>query len=136
MKSKSKWLWLIAIIGLTAISCDIQTTDNGNQTTAHSHTAGAAATCTTPQTCTTCGEVMQTAKGHDFGDDSDWAEDVEAASCTHPSQDTRDCKNAPCTVKDKRAGSHPALGHNIPGAYPATCMADGFTGIGHCTRCG
>jgi len=132
MICKLKCLWLIAvtaIIGLVVMACD-----NGNQTTAHTHTAGAAATCVTPQTCTTCGEVMQTAAGHDFEHD-DWDEDAIDASCEHPSYDTIACKNAPCTVKDRRTGSHPALGHDLPGAKAATCMADGITGIGHCNRC-
>ena len=129
---------IIAIIGFTMFGC-ADPKDNDNITPkpcANGHTAGAAATCLTPQTCTTCDAVLQAAKGHAFGDDFDWAEDAEAATCTHPSHDTRDCKNVPCTVKDKRAGSHPALGHNIPGAYPATCKAVGFTGIGDCDRCG
>ena len=98
---------IVAVIGLVVVTCD-----NGNTPT------------TDP--CAT---------GHNFGDDSDWVPDAEAATCTHPSHDTRDCKNAPCTVKDRRAGSHPALGHDLPGAYPATCMADGYTGIGTCKRC-
>ena len=98
---------IVAVIGLVVVTCD-----NGNTPT------------TDP--CAT---------GHNFGDDSDWVQDAEAATCTYPSHDTRDCKNAPCTVKDRRAGSHPALGHDLPGAYPATCMADGYTGIGTCKRC-
>ena len=129
MKNKLNLLWLIAVIGLVVMACD-----NGNQTTAHVHTAGAAATCVTPQTCTTCGEVMQGATGHDFEHD-DWDEDEINASCEHPSYDTIACKNAPCTMKDRRTGSHPALGHDLLGAYPATCTAEGYTGIGHCNRC-
>jgi len=129
MKNKLNLLWLIAVIGLVVMACD-----NGNQTTAHVHTAGAAATCVTPQTCTTCGEVMQGATGHDFEHD-DWDEDEINASCEHPSYDTIACKNAPCTIKDRRTGSHPALGHNITGAYAATCTAEGYTGTGHCNRC-
>jgi len=130
MKNKLNLLWLIAVIGLVVMACD-----NGTTTPAHTHTAGAAATCLTPQTCTTCGEVLQTAKGHNFGDDSDWVEDAIEATCIHPSKDTKACKNAPCGEIEDRTGSHPALGHALPGAYPATCMADGFTGIGTCERC-
>jgi len=132
MICKLKCLWLIAvtaIIGLAVSACD-----NGGTTSAHTHTAGAAATCVTPQTCTSCGEVMQGATGHDFEHD-DWDEDEIDASCEHPSYDTIACKNAPCTIKDKRTGSHPALGHDLPGAYAATCMAKGSTGTGHCYRC-
>ncbi|MBE6683069.1 MAG: hypothetical protein E7595_02830 [Ruminococcaceae bacterium] len=34
---------------------------------AHVHTPGTAATCTSAQTCTTCGEVLEAAKGHTAG---------------------------------------------------------------------
>ena len=127
--SKSAWMLILITIGLAVSACD-----NGGTTSAHTHTAGAAATCVTPQTCTSCGEVMQGATGHDFEHD-DWDEDEIDASCEHPSYDTIACKNAPCTIKDKRTGSHPALGHDLPGAYAATCMAKGSTGTGHCYRC-
>ena len=133
MKKKQKVLGIIAVIatvGFAAIACD-----NGTTTSSHTHTAGAAATCTTPQTCTTCDAVLQAATGHDFGDDSDWVKDAEEATCTHPSHDIRNCTNAPCTEKDRRTGSHPALGHNLPGAYAATCTATGSTGTGLCDRC-
>ena len=42
---------------------------------AKGHTPGAAATCTTPQVCTVCGEVIVPAKGHVPGDE---------ATCTNP----------------------------------------------------
>jgi len=139
MTRKRKWntfpgmAGIIAIIGFAAIACDND--DTTPNPCANGHTAGAAETCVTPQTCTTCGAVMQAATGHDF-DHDDWVEDAIAATCTDPSYDTRDCKNAPCTVKNKRTGKHRTLGHDLPDAYPATCMEDGFTGTGHCDRCG
>jgi len=72
MKHANK-LWLIlaviALIGFVVISCD-----NGNGNGACTHTAGAVATCTTDQTCTTCGVVMQAKLGHD--------ESGAAATCT------------------------------------------------------
>jgi len=123
-------LILILIIGFTVFGCD-----DGNTTPAHSHTAGDAATCTTPQTCTTCGAVLQAAIGHDYGDDSVWVQNAEDATCTDPSYDIRNCGNAPCIEKDRRTGSNPALGHDLPGAYPATCMATGSAGTGDCDRC-
>lgn len=63
----------------------------------HSHTAGAAATCTSPQTCTTCGEVLKKALGH-----------IETGGCT---------TNVTC-VRCKAVISGPT-GH-IPGPA-ATC---------------
>jgi len=72
MKHANK-LWLIlaviALIGFVVISCD-----NGNGNGACTHTAGAEATCTTAQTCTKCGDVIQVALGHD--------ESGAAATCT------------------------------------------------------
>ena len=125
---------LTAIIGLALFACDDGKTPNKDPC-ANGHTPGVAATCETTQTCTICGEVLQAAKGHNFGDDSGWVEDAELASCEAPSHDTRNCKNTPCTTKEKRTGNYPALGHDLQGAKAATCVATGFTGIGHCNRC-
>ncbi|MCL2197122.1 MAG: DUF1566 domain-containing protein [Treponema sp.] len=64
-KNKNKiWLFIavIALIGFVAVSCD--NGDNGNS---HTHTPGAAATCTTAQTCTECSAVIQAATGHTPG---------------------------------------------------------------------
>ncbi|MCL2186731.1 MAG: leucine-rich repeat domain-containing protein [Treponema sp.] len=103
-----KFIALIAIIELVLFACDDGKTPN----------------------------IDPCANGHNFGSDSDWVEDADPATCEAPSYDTRSCKNTPCIAKDKRTGSHPALGHNLPGAYAATCMAAGNTGTGHCDRCG
>ena len=100
---------IAAIIGFAMFGCDNDTDGNTN--------------------------VDPCANGHNFGDDSDWVEDAIAATCIHPSYDTKACKNANCGETEDRTGSHPALGHDLPGAYAATCMADGFTGIGTCNRC-
>jgi len=73
---------IIAVIGIVALACDNETTGCTN------HTAGAAATCTTAQTCTDCGHVMTAALGHDF---TEWqvtttakvyAQGVETAKCS------------------------------------------------------
>jgi len=137
MKNKIRllgFIYIIVIIGFVMHSCDDGKISTTNPCTS-GHTSGVAATCETAQTCTVCNYVIKVAIGHNFGDDSDWIEDAEPASCEVPSHDTRDCKNALCIIRDKRIGSEPALGHNLSGAYPATCVATGSTGIGHCNRC-
>ena len=73
------------------------------------HTPGAEATCTTPQTCTICGETLNPAKGHTPGAE---------ATCTTPQT---------CTVCGETL--NPAKGHT-PGAE-ATC-----TTAQTCTVCG
>lgn len=75
----------------------------------HKHTPGPDATCTEPQVCTECGEVLAEALGHEYG---------PAATCTEPQICTR-CK----TVIVE------AHGHT-PGAE-ATCTEDQV-----CTVCG
>jgi len=51
----------LAVVICFAVSCGDP--DNGNSPC--SHTGGTAATCTTAQTCTKCGVVMQATRGHD-----------------------------------------------------------------------
>ena len=41
-------------------------TSSGGGGTGHTHTLGAAATCTSPQVCTDCGGVIVAALGHNF----------------------------------------------------------------------
>ena len=53
----------IAIIGFAIATMLLTGCDNGNSLC--SHTSETAATCTTAQTCTKCGDVMQAALGHD-----------------------------------------------------------------------
>jgi len=99
---------------------------------ANGHTPGIAAACETAQTCTVCSYVIKAATGHNWGD---WEEDSISATCTSASKDTASCLNQNCAITDERTGSHSALGHNLPGAKAATCVATGLTGIGHCNRC-
>ena len=70
------------------------------------HTAGAAADCENDQTCTVCGEVLNTALGHSWKD----------ATCTAPKT---------CSVCGATEGD--ALGHSYTAAVtkPATCGEDG-----------
>lgn len=75
----------------------------------HNHTPGAAATCTTPQVCTTCDAVIENAKGHKPG---------TAATCISPQK----CTSCGVTLQNE-------LGHNAGAA--ATCIS-----AQKCTRCG
>ncbi|MCL2764003.1 MAG: DUF1566 domain-containing protein [Treponema sp.] len=63
MQRKVKRIAIIAIVGFVATTLLITGCDNGNKPC--SHTGGAVATCTTAQTCTKCGVVIQAALGHD-----------------------------------------------------------------------
>ena len=87
----------VALTALSASGC------------AHEHTPGPAATCTEPQVCTDCGEVLVPAKGHTPGAE---------ATCLTPQI---------CTVCN--AVLAPAKGH-VPGDA-ATCTTDQV-----CTVCG
>lgn len=96
----------------------------------HKHTPGPEATCTEPQICTECEEVLVEALGHEYG---------PAATCTEPQICTR------CHMVMVEA-----LGHTSAGAAtctePEVCSVCGETissALGHdvaedgkCTRCG
>jgi len=123
---------LLAIIGLIMFAC-VDGSDGGTTNPCkNGHTSGATATCETAQICTICSQVIAAAIGHNWGE---WESDVKPATCTLPSHDNQNCLNTPCSKKNERTGSHPALGHNLPGAKAATCVATGLTGTGHCNRC-
>ena len=99
----------------------------------HSHTAGAAATCTTPQTCTTCGEVLKEALGH-----------IETGGCTTNVTCSR-CKTvisgptghipgpaATCTTAQKCTRCSTVLKDKLGHAYPPRNCLEEL----HCSRCG
>ena len=131
MKKKFIWIQIVVLAAvMTLILLDFETCENN---TTHTHTLGRAATCETPQTCTECGILINDENGHTW---SDWDEDAVEETCIHPSYDTRYCTSEDCGVDEKRPGSYSALGHNLPGAFAATCVSEGYTGIGHCDRCG
>jgi len=131
MKNLLKVVGFIAIIGLVMFACD-DSTASTTDSCANGHTPGVAATCETAQTCTVCSQVIKAASGHNWGE---WESDTKPATCTLPSHDNQNCLNTPCSKKNERTGSYPALGHNLPGAKAPTCVATGLTGIGHCERC-
>jgi len=133
MRNTIKFLGIIAlsaIIAFTMLTCDDSTTPNTNLCV-NWHTPGAAAACETAQTCTVCGYVIEAAIGHNW----EWEEDTISATCTSASKDTASCLNQNCTKTDERTGSHTTLGHDLPGAFAATCIAEGNSGIGYCNRC-
>lgn len=61
---------LVAVFLLTALSA-----------CGHKHTPGAAATCTEPQTCTECGEILVEATGHTPGPEATCAAPQTCAKC-------------------------------------------------------
>lgn len=92
------------------------------------HTPTAAATCTEDSKCSVCGEVLEAAKGHTFGDAV-----VVDATCLAEGSKTRTCSICNETVVEKI----PALAHDIQdvtASTAATCTTEGSkTGI--CTLC-
>ncbi len=88
-----------------------------NETSALGHTAGAEATCTEPQICVTCGEILKSENGHTAGAE---------ATCTQAQT---------CLVCGDKLS--PALGHEMihNEAQDATCTEDGFSSGSHCARC-
>jgi len=103
MKHKQN-LWLTVAI-ILAIGFVVTSCDNGNGNGACTHTGGAAATCTTAQTCTKCGDVMQGAQGHQG------LTPAFAATCTAAgnSEASGTCTRAGCIVTGTVIN---ALGHD------------------------
>ncbi len=100
----------------TCLNCGDSYTDS--EKPALGHTPGAQATCTQPQTCVVCGEVLASENGHTPG---------EKPTCTQPQI---------CLV----CGDEllPALGHNMvhSNAIEPTCTEDGYSSGSHCVLCG
>ena len=80
------------------------------------------ATCTTPKTCSACGETEGSALGHDWGT---WST-TSPATCNIAGLETRVCANDPA---HRETRTIPALGHDW-GAWsttsPATCNIAGL----------
>ena len=111
MKSKSKWLWLIAIIatiGIIAVSCDNGNNNNNNTT------------------------VDPCADGHDWLYDPD----AIAPTCTETGLGHRHCQR--CDADEPGATPYPALGHTWS-SWSMKTAADCITSEieeGTCTVCG
>ena len=88
---------------------------------AKGHTAGPAATCLTPQTCTACGTELKAALGHDLQH-----HEAQAATCTKIGWDAYDT----CSRCDYSTYVEIAAKGHIPGAEP-TCVTPQT-----CTVCG
>ena len=92
------------------------------------HTPGEAATCTTAQTCTVCGETLKVALGHDY------KAVVTDPTCTAGGYTTHTCTRCSDSYTDTPVA---ALGHSFTNYIPnnnATCTADG-TKTAKCDRC-
>ena len=119
--------------------------DDVKANTAKGHTPGAAATCTTNQTCTVCNVELAPAKGHTPGAE---ATCTTAQTCTvcnaelapakghTPGAEATCTTNQTCTVCNVELA--PALGHKsekIPAVEP-TYKAEGATEGEKCSVCG
>ena len=91
---------------------------------ANGHTAGAAATCTTAQTCTTCKAVIKAKLGHSYS--TSFTTDTKA-TCTTAGSKSKHCTRSGCTAKTS-VTSVAATGHKAGAA--ATC-----TTAQTCTTC-
>ena len=123
MKSKSKWLWLIAIIaiGLVVFACD-----NGNNNTTtdpcangHNFPEWTAPTCTTEgnsvRTCTRSGCTATDTRTTGFAAPGhDWLYDPGAKlpTCTETGLGHRHCQRAGCNADEPGTTPYPALGHS------------------------
>lgn len=100
----------------TCLNCGDEYIDS--KVEAKGHTAGADATCTEPQTCTVCGEILKSENGHIAGAQAD---------CTNPQI---------CTVCGDILEE--SLGHDMihNDAQDSTCTEDGYSSGSVCSRCG
>ena len=109
------------------------------------HTPGADATCTEPQNCTVCGEIMNSANGHIPGADATCTESQNCTVCGEIMNSANGhIPSAPatCTTAQTCTVCHielaPALGHTevTDSAVAATCTKSGKTEGKHCSACG
>ena len=133
----------------------------GNDTAAIGHTPGAAATCTTPQTCTTCSAVLNNTTSHSYvGGTCSTCGKADPSTCTHTNC-TSVVTQPTCTTKGyttytcsdctySYTGNEVAANGHNPGAAadctaPQTCTVCHNVvtpALGHnysdgsCTRCG
>lgn len=106
---------LILVCGIQTVAGDAGGSGAGNEETVHVH-SWKSATCTTPRTCTACGETEGTSLGHNWKD----------SDCTNPKT---------CSRCGKTMGT--ALGHKWTAATcdsPKTCSVCGAkegSALGH-----
>ena len=93
------------------------------------HTAGDEADCENEQTCTTCGETLKAALGHNY------KAVVTAPTCHSKGYTTYTCTRCNDSYTDDE---QPALEHQtaVVEGYEATCTEDGLTDKIYCTLCG
>ena len=96
-------------------------------TEAKGHTPGTPATCTTDQTCTVCGEVLNSRLGHNY------TEKVTDPTCTEQGYTTYTCTRCQDSYVDSYIE---AKGHNYTSTITdPTRTEQGYT-THTCTRCG
>ena len=98
---------------------------------ANGHIAGAAATCTTAQTCTVCQKVLAIAKGH-----TEVVDNAMAPTCTATGlTEGKHC--SVCKAVLIAQSVVPAKGHTevVDAAVAPTCTATGLTEGKHCSAC-
>ena len=107
--------------------CGEVVTDTAYPRTAH--TASGAATCDTDSKCTVCGEVLEAAKGHAWGDVT-----TVAATCKAAGKETKTCTVCNKTEETEIAPLEHVI-ENVTSSVPGTCTTAGSeTGI--CALCG
>ncbi len=111
----------------TCSRCNDSYTDS--QVDALGHNGGAAADCTTDQTCTLCGILLSGKLGHDYKDT------VTAPTCTEKGYTTHTCSRCNDSYTDSETD---ALGHTAGDWIIDTEAAPGAEGSKHkeCTICG
>ena len=91
------------------------------------HTPGDPATCTDPQTCVTCGAIIEKAHGHNV------TAVVTDATCLKMGWTTYTCEDCGLSYKSDYTD---ALGHDyVPEVTAPTCTEQGYTTY-TCSRCG
>ena len=115
--------------GATTVKCDNCDYSVVTVITATGHTAGAAATCTTAQTCTKCDYVYVAALGH-----AEVNQEAKDATCTASGWNAYvTCSRCDYTTKVEI----PALGHDEVhhAARAVTCTEIGWDAYVTCSRC-
>ena len=96
---------------------------------AKGHTPGTAATCTSNQTCTTCGAIVNNKLGHSYN------AVVTAPTCTAEGYTTHSCTRCGDSYVDSKVSAKGHTSTVIP-AIPATCTDLGKTEGSKCSVCG